>query len=495
MNTTAGAAPLPRGVTGPIPREVLRLALPVLVSQLLRIAYQWVDAVWVRGLGVEATAAVTTSMFVMWSVYALGDIFGAGVSAYVSQLLGAGEWRRAGLAAYKGLRATAIIGVGISVLGAIGARRVYELMHATPGVVDNGTHYLAVIAGAAVLPMLASNCEAVMRASGNTRLTMVLDVGAVGLNIVLAPFLIYGLGPFPRLGIAGAAWATVIAEASLLACYAWLILRRHPAFPFARSSPGYAVRTLALGRVGLPVALVSIMFSLVYVAFARAAAQFGSASLAVLGMANRIEALQFVVASSIGIGCATLVGQNIGGQRPERVEQAIRLGLTWSLSLSVVLTVLMLAWPTMFLMLSTRDAEALRIGVPYLRILATCLLATSIEMVIAEAVLHSGHTRVVSMLYNGMSLIRIPLAFWLPSVMHNGVLGIAWLITITCNLRTIAIVVWAARGHWKAGLGAELQSSDPGHGMLAGPATPSGVMGSGGATESSAEPPRRGDTA
>src|SRR5437762_4705044 len=96
---TADLPALPRGVPRPIPGELLRLALPVLASQALRIAYQWVDALWVRGLGVEATAAVTTSMFVMWWVYALNDVVSIGVTAYVSQLLGAGERRRAGVAA------------------------------------------------------------------------------------------------------------------------------------------------------------------------------------------------------------------------------------------------------------------------------------------------------------------------------------------------------------------------------------------------------------
>ncbi len=74
----------------PVARALLRLALPVLASQALRLGYQWVDALWVRGLGVEATAAVTTSVFALWCVYALNDVFGAGLSAYVSQLLGAG---------------------------------------------------------------------------------------------------------------------------------------------------------------------------------------------------------------------------------------------------------------------------------------------------------------------------------------------------------------------------------------------------------------------
>jgi putative MATE family efflux protein len=456
---STAASSLPRGVTGPIPSELFRLAVPVFLSQLLRVAYQWVDALWVRGLGVEATAAVTTSMFVMWTVYSFGDVIGVGVAAYVSQLLGAGERQRAGFVAYRGLCANAAIGLGCGVLGVLGARHVYEVMHAPIGVVENGARYLSIVVGAAALPMTAFTCETVMRASGNTRIPLAIDACAVLINAVLDPFLIYGWGPFPRLGIAGAAWATVFAQAGAVACYAWIAARRHPALPLSRSAPGPAVRLAALARVGAPSALIGMMFSLVYIAFSRSAARFGSASLAIVGIANRIEAIQFVVGVSIGNAGASLVGQNIGAGRPERAERVIRTGLVWCGWISIALTALILARPEWFVGLFTRDPEALRIGVPYMRILATCLIATGVEMVTFESILGSGHTRVPSIVYNVFSLIRIPLAFWIPDLMKNGVLGIAWLITITCNLRTAVIVAWALRGSWKRGLAQELHAA------------------------------------
>ena len=106
-----------------------------------------VDALWVRGLGVEATAAVTTSMFVLWTAYSLMDVFGVGVAAYVSQLLGAGDRARAGYAAYKGLRATAVLGLAFGLAGCFGARSIYGLMHAPHGVVEAGTEPVAVLLG------------------------------------------------------------------------------------------------------------------------------------------------------------------------------------------------------------------------------------------------------------------------------------------------------------------------------------------------------------
>src|SRR6185503_14717184 len=160
------------------------------------------------GLGVEATAAVTSSIFVMWSIYSLNDIFAIGVTAYVSQLLGAGERQRAGVAAFKGLRASALLGLIGTVAGLFFARRIYGLMGSTPGVVDQGERYLSVLLTAAPIPMMALTCESIMRSSGDTRTPLLIDLCAVALNAVLAPFLIYGLGPIPAMGVAGAAWAT-----------------------------------------------------------------------------------------------------------------------------------------------------------------------------------------------------------------------------------------------------------------------------------------------
>src|SRR5262245_29356819 len=209
-------ATTPRGVTERIPAALFRLALPVLASQLLRLGYQWVDALWVRGLGVEATAAVTTSIFVMWAIYSLNDIFAIGVTAYTSQLLGAGDRRRAGVAAYQGLRASALMGLLGTVAGLFGARAVYGLIDQDPRMLETGASYLSIVLAGAPLPMVGLTCESIMRAAGDSRTPLAIDLCAVGLNAVLDPLLIYGWGPFPRLGVAGAAWATVLAQAVMV---------------------------------------------------------------------------------------------------------------------------------------------------------------------------------------------------------------------------------------------------------------------------------------
>jgi len=456
---TPHTATLPPTVTDPVPRVLLRLAIPAFLSFGIRIVYQWVDALWVRGLGVDATAAVTSSMFVVWSMYSLNDIFAIGVTAYVSQLLGAGDRRRAGVAAFKGIRASALLGLIGTFAGLLAARQTYGLMGATPGVVDQGGRYLSVILGAAPIPMMALTCESIMRSAGDTRTPLLIDVAAVALNAALDPVLIYGLGPAPALGVAGAAWATVAAQLMMLVGYFLAAARGHRAFPLARRADGPPVRIGGMARVGLPASLVGILFSVVYIAFARSASRYGAASLATIGIVNRIEAIQFMTAAALGTAAAALVGQNLGAQRPDRAAEAIRTGVRWIVLVSLLLTTAMLAFPHLFLGMFTADAEVHRVGTPYLRVLAGCLAFVGIEIVTSEAILGSGHTLAISWIFTIFSLVRIPLAFWVPEWTGTGVVGIAWLIVVTCVLRTAAIVAWVARGSWKRGLEHELHGT------------------------------------
>ena len=380
--------------------------------------------------------------------------------AYDSQLLGAGERERAGVAAYRGLRASALLGIGCAIAGGVWAPQVFGLMRAAPEIAEAGGLYLGVVLMGSPFLMIALTGESVMRASGDTRTPLLLDLGAVALNAVLAPLLIFGIGPFPKLGVAGAALATVCAQAVLAGSYLIQAARGHRAFPFARRAEGPRVRLAGMTRVGLPAAIIGAMFSVVYICFARAASAFCPASMAVVGIVIRIEALQFIVTVAIGTAGATLVGQNLGAGHPERAEQVIRTGLRWSTWISGTLTVLFFAMPELFLSMFTPDPEVRRLGAPYMRVMSLCIVVNGMEIVTAESILGSGHTKTLSWIFTSFSLLRIPLAFWAPHVNGLGVLGIAWVITITCLVRGTIIVLWASRGTWKTGLQRELHAPE-----------------------------------
>ena len=448
-----------RGLSEPIPSTLLRMLLPILASHALRIAYQWVDALWVRGLGVEATAAVTTSVFVMWWMYSLNDIFAIGVVAYVSQLLGAGERDRAGAAAFLAVRGTLFLGLIGSAMGMFFARDIFSLMTGEPGTLDAGTRYLSVVLAGSPMYLFVLTSEGVLRASGETRIPFLIDLFAIGINFALDPLLIYGFGVIPGFGVSGAAWATLIAQAIMAVSYIVLARRGHHAYPIRRTAPGPAVKLSGIFRVGLPAAFIGLLFSIVYIAFAASAGEYGPAALAVVGIVNRLEALEYLVAMAVGLAGAALVGQNLGARKPERAVQVIRLGTRWVVIYSAILSVFMMVFPEFFLSLFTSDPEALRLGVPYLRIVAWCFVFNGIEIVVAESILGSGHTVVISVIFGVFSLLRLPLAFIAPKLFGLEVLGIAWVIAITCVVRSLVIVAWAMRGTWKRGLHTALQGA------------------------------------
>lgn len=450
-----GQAPPPlslSALTDPVPKALLRLALPILASQFLRLSYQYVDAFWVRGLGVEATAAVTNSVFFLWAFQALNDMVLVGTVAYVSQFLGAGNLTAAGQASYQGLRASAVIGVLGVFVGLYLARPLFGLLTSDPVALEAGSSYLRIILIGSPFFLVLLTAESVMRAAGDARTPLMVDAVAVGLNLVLDPFLIYGIGPFPRLEVEGAALATIIAQAVGAGIYAWLIWKRHPSLPVVRAARGSLVRLRSILRVGYPAATIALLFSAVYVAFGASAGRFGPVALAVVGMVQRLEAIQFMIAVAIGLAGATMVGQNLGAGRPERAAEAIRTGMQWITLFAGAFAVLVVLFPQMFLSVFTADPEAVRLGVPYLRIIALCAIMNGLEIVVAESVLGSGHTLSVSLIFASFSIVRLPLAFLVPQWWGLGVLGIAWVITITCILRSIVILLWAARGTWKRGL-------------------------------------------
>jgi Na+-driven multidrug efflux pump len=244
----------------------------------------------------------------------------------------------------------------------------------------------------------------------------------------------------------------------MLAGYLVAAAREHRAFPLARRASGPPVRIGRMARVGLPAALIGMLFSVVYIVFARSASRFGAASLAIVGIANRIEAIEFMTAAAIGTAAAALVGQNLGAGRPERAALAMKVGVRWIVLISVVLTAVVIAFPHAFIGMFTADPEVHRVGAPYLRVLSSCLVFVGVEVVLGEAILGSGHTTAISWIYSSVSLLRIPLAFLVPDWTGLGVLGLAWLISVTCVVRTIAIVAWVARGTWKRGLQRELHA-------------------------------------
>ncbi|MFQ5600054.1 MAG: MATE family efflux transporter [Candidatus Krumholzibacteriia bacterium] len=436
---------------GPLDRALVRLAGPAILAKALYAVLALVDVFWVGRLGAASTAAVNTAFFTSWILDASTSLPGIGILAHVSRAVGARDRRLAGLAAAQG------IGVGVGLGGVLalavwfGAPALFDILGTSDEVRAPGIAYLRVLYLAAPLTFTYINCEAVMRAAGDTRTPLLIIGSMVLLNAVLDPVLIFGLGPFPQLGVFGAGLATAIAQLFAVAIFAWRALVRDVHFPLLRGSLRRLDAHLAASvmRVGMPGMAIGVLFSLVYLFLSGVAARMGTVELAILGLGTRAETFTYLVGTGFGAATAAMVGQNLGAGQPERAARAAWRSALWMGMYGASTGLVLIVWPRVVLGLFTADPEVLGIGATYLRILGLCQALMAIELVFANAFAGAGDTVPPMLISVPVNLLRVPLVFWVVYGLDSGILGIAWILSIGSVVRGVLAPLWFRRGRWK----------------------------------------------
>jgi len=441
------AAPQPARamlVAGPLPRTILRLALPAVGSALLTLLFLLVDIFWVgRILGSAALAAVSTAGYAVWMMAALGEMIAVGVTAVAARRHGEGAHGLAAVVAGSSLVVALGLGVAVAALALALIAGLFAFMQTPADVTDLGRLYLTTYLIGTPLVFGFFACEATFRASGDTRTPLALLAVSVALNVVLDPILITGLGPLPALGIAGAAVAAIFTRGAVLVVGFVILVRRR----LVRLSVFDAASALGALRVGLPVAVNGIFFSLVYIGLTRITTRFGVPALAALGIGHKLEGLSFMVASGFGLASAAIVGQNMGAGRSDRARAAGWLTAGYACAAGSIVALAFLAFPEAMVGIFTRDAAVIADGVMYLRAMAIVQITMGCELVLESSLGGAGFT-VQPMLWSGFfTAARIPLAAWLVGPL--GVAGVWWALAVTGAARGVAMVVLWRGERWE----------------------------------------------
>jgi putative MATE family efflux protein len=280
-----------RITSGSIPRTIFSLALPVVAGMLMEFALSSTDYFWVGKLGATAQDAVTTSMVVIWAIWSVISIISVGITALVARYVGAEDLDRTAYYIKQGLAMALGMGALFSLVGYLLAPGLLTFMDAGPPTMRLAVPYLRIFFVSAIPFFLAVTAYAIFRASGDTRTPMKIGAFVVVLNMALDPLLIFGLGPFPELGVAGASVAT--AFSMLVGMMVVLRKMLTGALGYSIGNPFKAKpklkEMLKIARIGTPMASQQIVFVVVYWFLIKIVHQFGETAAAAMGIGNRME--------------------------------------------------------------------------------------------------------------------------------------------------------------------------------------------------------------
>jgi putative MATE family efflux protein len=435
----------------PLGRAVLLIAIPMILEMIAESIFAVVDIFWVSKLGSNAIAAVGLTESVLTVVYAVAMGLSIGVGAVVARRTGAKDAAGASRAAVQAL----VIGIGLSVVvgiaGAIAGPRLLAMMGASPAVQAIGAGYTRTIFAGSVSVILLFMVNAAFRGAGDAALTMRTLWLANGINIVLGPVFIFGLGPVPRLGVTGAAVATTIGRGVGVLYQLHNLRAGRGRLSVPRSEIRIDLETL---RTILRIARSAVVQMLIgmasWVFLVWILSKFGSAALAGYTVAVRVVLFALLPSWGLGNAAATLVGQNLGAGNPARAEQAVWRAAFYNFVFLGALGLLLFVCGHGILSLFTSEPEVVASGARCLRIVAIGFPLYAYGMVVSQAFNGAGDTWTPTWINFGCFwLFEIPLAYLVSRVLGVGPTGVYLAITLAFSAVALVSVTIFRRGRWK----------------------------------------------
>jgi putative MATE family efflux protein len=436
---------------GDLRRAVVLLAIPMVLEMLMESIFAVCDVFFVARLGPDAVATVGLTETVMTLIYALAFGLAMSTTAVVARRWGEGDKDGAARSGVQALMLAVTIGVSLGIPAMIFAPELLGLMRAEPGVIENGVGYTRVLLGTNAIVLMLFLGNAIFRGAGDAAGAMRALWIANGINLVLDPCLIFGLGPFPELGVTGAAVATSIGR-GVGVLYQVSRMLRGPRIRVGLEHLGFRPAMMAklvrvsMGGIGQQlVAMASWIFLM------RIVAGFGST--AVAGYTIAIRVLIFAILPSWGLAnaAATLVGQSLGAKDPDRAERAVWLTGGYNMAFLGAVSIVMITLPGPIISIFDPDnAPVVAIGESALRIISYGYVFYAWEMVMVQAFNGAGDTMTPTKInVFCFWLCQIGMAWVLAYPMAMGPDGVFIAVAVSYSLAAVIAVVLFRRGRWK----------------------------------------------
>ncbi len=380
--------------TMPVGRLIITMSWPAVLSMLIQAMYNVVDSFFVSRIGESALAAITYIFPVQMIIISVAVGTGIGINSLISRRLGAKNYREADMAASHGYRLAFVNWAVFCLAGIFASGPLMRVMSSTPYVVEEGTKYLSIILIGSLFIFVQVITEKILQATGNMILPMVCSLIGAVTNIVLDPLIIFGIGPFPELGVMGAAVATVTGQfLSMCLSQFFLFGRKHPVKVSLRGWKWQWNICSDIYAVGFPSILMQSIGSVMQFGMNMILRSFTETAVAVMGVYGRLQSFVFMPVFGLNQGVLPILGFNYGARDKKRLMDAYRKGFAIAFGImSLGLLVFQLFPHQLMAVFNAQGNETLyEIGVPALRAISWCFLPASYGIMTSSVFQATGH--------------------------------------------------------------------------------------------------------
>lgn len=435
-----------------IGKAIFLLAVPMILELIMESTFAVVDIFFVGKLGPSAVATVGLTETYLFLLYSIGMGLSMAVTAIVARRIGEKEKEKAGISAVQSIFLAILISLPFSIAGIFYSKELLALMGADEWVLEHGYPYMQWMLGGNAVIMLLFIINAIFRGAGDAAIAMRVLWIANGINIVLDPILIFGWGPFPELGIEGAAIATNIGRGVGVLTQLWFLFKGVKHIRVLRTQMHLrwkiivAIIKTSLGGIGqMIIAMTSWIFIM------RILADYGSQVVAGTTIAMRIMMFTMMPAWGMSNAVATLVGQNLGAQKPDRAERAVWVTGIWNMIFLIGVAVVYFLDSESLVGIFSDDAEVISVGAMWLRIVSYSYFVYGWWMVASQAFNGAGDTITPTKInFFFFWLLEIPLSYFMATTLGMEHSGVFWAIFIAETAVGLFTLWLFTKGKWKS---------------------------------------------
>ncbi len=437
--------------TGSIPKHLIRFSIPMFIGNLLQTGLGITDSIWVGNMvGPDAVGATQVSFPIQFLLIALSNGATLATTILVSQYYGAQDHEKLKKTINNSFTVALIFGAILTIFGLLSCDWILRKMNTPPEIFPMASSYLKIIISGFIVTFLVNLITSILRGIGDTVTPLIFMAVGLVINIFLDPVMIIGIGPFPKLGFDGSAYATVISQLiGLVIAIIYLNRKKHfVSIDFRRLTLEKA-HIIKLIKIGFPSMIQQSLISISSVFITSMVNLFGAAATTAFGASGRIEGVVFMPAMSLGLAASALTGQNLGAGNVKRVGEVFKWGVIMTAGITLTLSAFIIAFPKLLLSMFVHDPVILDIGTGYLRTLGFAYILFAV-MFVSNGVINGAGRTLITMCITITSiwLVRVPAAAIL-SKTSLGLRGIWLAIAIGFAVGLSVSLAYYFSGAWK----------------------------------------------